>query len=73
MNQHLPAYAVTTPRSSGIASLRALCAATDSSRTGCVTRLQMERWLNRDCRVLVNQLPGTALLDLLQMHSHGMP
>lgn len=60
-----------TPRSRGIATLRALCGAADWARNGRVARLQMERWLNGECRALTSQLPATALFDLLQTHSYG--
>lgn len=60
-----------TPRSRGIATLRALCGAADWARNGRVDRLQMERWLNGECRALTSQLPATAIFDLLQTHAYG--
>lgn len=68
---HASAAAPMTPRSRGIADLRALCGAADWARNGRVPRLQMERWLNGECRALTSQLPATAIFDLLQSHSFG--
>ena len=55
----------------GLRQLHALCVEADPARLGCVKRLQMERWLNRECRQLVGQLSAATVLDLLQANAHG--
>jgi hypothetical protein len=60
-----------TPRSHGLAALRSLCATADVPRNGRVKRLQLERWLNHECRALVCQMPATTVFDLLQTHAYG--
>jgi hypothetical protein len=62
-----------TPRKQGIAHLRALCIAADPSKRGCVKRLLMERWINRECRSLTSQLSAATVLDLLQASTYGVP
>jgi hypothetical protein len=54
-----------------LAHLHALCADADPARGRFVKRLQLERWLHRECRELVGRLSGAAVLDLLQAHAYG--
>eukprot|EP00803_Ostreobium_quekettii_P011450 evm.model.scf_833.2 EVM.evm.TU.scf_833.2 scf_833:13272-20229(+) len=48
-----------------------LCRATDRSCSGCVSKAQMERWLQREARQLAQSLDAATVLDLLQVHAYG--
>jgi hypothetical protein len=66
---HASAAAPMTPRGRGIATVRALCATADWVRNGRVPRLDMERWLNCECRALTCQLSAQPSLTFYK-HMH---
>ncbi|GMH36252.1 hypothetical protein BSKO_04120 [Bryopsis sp. KO-2023] len=51
--------------------LARLCTSADKARSGCIGRIQLEWWLQRQGRVLVSALDAASVLDLLQVHSYG--
>jgi len=58
------------PKSS-LTTLRKLCRAEDRINSGCIPRLQVERWLQRELRSLVADLDAETILDMLTVHTYG--
>eukprot|EP00193_Tetraselmis_chui_P003781 CAMPEP_0177757390 /NCGR_PEP_ID=MMETSP0491_2-20121128/3616_1 /TAXON_ID=63592 /ORGANISM="Tetraselmis chuii, Strain PLY429" /LENGTH=315 /DNA_ID=CAMNT_0019273035 /DNA_START=213 /DNA_END=1156 /DNA_ORIENTATION=+ len=54
-----------------IRTLRKLCRMEDRINSGCIPRLQLERWLQRELRPLVSQLDAETILDMLAVHTYG--
>jgi hypothetical protein len=50
-------------------SLLACCSTRIQS--GAVSRLQLEQWLQKDCREVLQLVDGAIMLDLLSMHTYG--
>mmetsp|Transcript_38722 Transcript_38722/g.109494 ORF Transcript_38722/g.109494 Transcript_38722/m.109494 type:complete len:483 (+) Transcript_38722:622-2070(+) len=56
---------------STVHDLMKLCRQQDRISSGCVPRLMLERWLQRDVRHLVDGLGAETVLDLLAVHTYG--
>ena len=39
--------------------------------SGCVPRLKLEHWLNKECRHVLSLLDAATLLGLIDRHSYG--
>eukprot|EP00878_Enallax_costatus_P034903 GHUV01038847.1.p1 GENE.GHUV01038847.1~~GHUV01038847.1.p1 ORF type:complete len:518 (+),score=146.20 GHUV01038847.1:771-2324(+) len=52
-------------------TLTTLCKQTDRGQVGAVPRVQLESWLQSNCRPLLAAVDGATMLDLLVQHTYG--
>eukprot|EP00198_Chlamydomonas_reinhardtii_P014214 XP_001703551.1 predicted protein [Chlamydomonas reinhardtii] len=59
------------PYKGALLELWRLCKSTDRINSGCVSRLQLEQWLQRECGAALRNVAAATVLELLSVNTYG--